>query len=258
LINFSANVSMLFAEVDFLERFERAAKAGFTAVEFTFPYAWDVDLLVERLEQYHLKQVLHNLPVGRWDEGERGIAGLPDRVGEFKDGVDMALRYARALKCPRLNCLAGLVPDGIAEKTFRKTLVNNLRYAAGALADENIQLLIEPLNNRDVPGFYLNRSSDALRLIEEVGHPNIKLQYDIYHMQIMEGDLVRTIQAHVDQIGHMQLADNPGRHQPGTGEINFPNLFKFIEQSGYDGWVGCEYIPDGRTEDTLAFLTLNR
>lgn len=254
MLKFSANLTLLFTEVDFLDRFERAAAAGFKGVEFTFPYAWEPELLAEKLARYNLKQVLHNLPAGNWDVGERGIALFPQRVAEYRDGLRLAIRYAKALNCPRLNCLAGVAPQNISEKAMRKTLIENLSYAADMLADQNIQLLIEPLNNRDVPGFYLNTSADALKLIEAVSHPNIHLQYDIYHMQIMEGDLIQTIQAHMDQIAHIQLADNPGRHQPGTGEINFTNLFSFIEQAGYPGWLGCEYIPTGRTEDTLAFL----
>jgi len=254
MLKFSANLTMLFTEVDFLDRFERAASAGFKGVEFTFPYAFQPEQLAEKLARYNLEQVLHNMPPGNWDGGERGLAIFPDRTAEFKDSVKLAVRYARALKCPRLNCLAGVVPQNISEMTLRQTLIENLRYAAAALADQGIQLLIEPLNNRDVPGFYLNTSAEALGLIEAVGHPNIYLQYDIYHMQIMEGDLIRTIQAHMDRIAHMQLADNPGRHQPGTGEINFTNLFNAIEQAGYPGWLGCEYIPTGRTEDSLAFL----
>jgi len=254
MLKFSANLTMLFTEVDFLDRFEKAASAGFKGVEFTFPYAWEPEQLADNLTRYNLEQVLHNMPPGHWDRGERGIAIFPDRVAEFREGVKLAVRYAQALKCPRLNCLAGVAPQDISEKTLRQTLVENLRYAAAALADQGIQLLIEPLNNRDVPGFYLNTSAEALRLIEDAAHPNIYLQYDIYHMQIMEGDLIRTIRAHMNQIAHMQLADNPGRHEPGTGEINFTNLFSSIEQAGYSGWLGCEYIPTGRTEDTLAFL----
>ena len=254
MLRFSANLTMLFAEVDFPDRFEKAAKAGFKGVEFTFPYAWPPEQLADQLSRHGLKQVLHNLPAGDWDGGERGIAVLPDRTTEFRNGVKLAIRYAKTLQCHRLNCLAGIAPQSISEETLRSTLIENLQYAAAALADDDIQLLIEPLNDRDVPGFYLNYSADALNLIADINHPNVMLQYDIYHMQIMEGDLIRTIQAHMDQIAHIQLADYPGRHQPGTGEINFTNLFSFIEQAGYPGWLGCEYIPTGRTEDTLAFL----
>lgn len=251
---FSANLSTLFTEVDFPDRFERAAKAGFGAVEIQFPYAWEVELLSEKLMQFNLKLVLHNMPPGKWDQGERGIATLPDRVAEFQDTVRQAIRYAKALKCPCLNCLVGLTPAGISAEEVRRTLTDNLRFAADALHREDIQLVAEMLNSRDVPGFYLNNTKEAIKLIEEINHPNLRMQYDVYHMQIMEGDLTRTIQDHIDQIGHIQIADNPGRHQPGTGEINFSNLIRFIDAAGYRGWIGCEYLPTGRTEDTLDFL----
>jgi len=249
----SANLSMLFTEVDFLERFGRAAKAGFKAVEYLFPYSWEVDRLGEQLDRYGLQQVLFNLPAGNWEAGERGIAALPDRVGEFQDGVGLVIQYAKALKCPCVNCLAGLIPAGIPESKVRTTLVENLRFAADALSKENIRLLVEALNTRDVPGFYLSRTAAVVQLIEEVNHSNVQDQYDIYHMQIMEGNLANTIRENLGIIGHMQLADNPGRHEPGTGEIHFSNLFRFIDEAGYTGWIGCEYKPSGRTEDSLGW-----
>lgn len=249
----SANLSMLFTEVDFLERFGRAAKAGFKAVEYLFPYSWEVDRLGEQLDRYGLQQVLFNLPAGNWEAGERGIAALPDRVGEFQDGVGLVIQYAKALECPCVNCLAGLIPAGIPESKVRTTLVENLRFAADALSKENIRLLLEALNTRDVPGFYLSRTAAVVQLIEEVNHSNVQDQYDIYHMQIMEGNLANTIRENLGIIGHMQLADNPGRHEPGTGEIHFSNLFRFIDEAGYTGWIGCEYKPSGRTEDSLGW-----
>lgn len=254
MLRFSANISTMFTEVDFIERFEKAAAAGFKAVEIQFPYEWEARQLAEKLNQYELELVLHNLSPGRFADGERGIAILPDRVDDFRKSVDQAVQYAKTLDCTCLNCLVGLVPTDFPPEKFRRTLVENLRFAAEFLENESIQLVIEMLNDRDVPGFYLNCTKDALNLIEEVNHRNIKMQYDIYHMQIMEGDLTRTIRNHIDLIGHIQLADNPGRHQPGTGEINFDNLFKSIEDAGYSGWLGCEYFPLGKTEDTLAFL----
>jgi len=255
---FSANLSMLFTEGDFLERFNKAADAGFEAVEFLFPYAWEAERLVDVLNRYGLRQVLHNLPAGDWGAGERGIAGLADRVDEFKGGVEQAIHYARTLKCPRLNCLAGVIPSGVLPEVFRETLVDNLRFAAARLEKENIQLLVESLNTEDVPGFYPSRTADALALLAEVNHPNLWLQYDIYHMQIMEGNLIQTIQTHLQRIAHMQLADVPGRHEPGTGEINFTNLFRSIDQAGYAGWIGCEYIPSRKTEETFKFIKENR
>lgn len=249
----SANLSMLFTEVDFLERFGRAAKAGFKAVEYLFPYSWEVDRLGEQLDRYGLQQVLFNLPAGNWEAGERGMAALPDRISEFQDGVALAIQYAKALRCPRVNCLAGLTPAGTPEGKVRTTLVENLRFAADALSRENIRLLVEALNTRDVPGFYVTRTSEVAQLIREVDHSNVQYQYDIYHMQVMEGDLANTIREHLGIIGHMQLADNPGRHEPGTGEIHFLNLFRFIDEAGYTGWIGCEYKPSGKTEDSLGW-----
>ena len=251
---FSANLAMLFGEVDFLARFERASRVGFKAVEYMFPYEWRKEQLAEQLDKYGLEQVLHNLPPGNWSGGERGIACLPGREGEFQESVGLAVEYAKTLKCPRLNCLVGIVPKGVPAEKVRRTLVDNLRFAATALEKEGIRLLVEPLNDRDVPGFYLVHTRDALQLFEEVNHPNLRLQYDIYHMQIMEGNLTRTIIDNLAHIAHMQLADNPGRHEPGTGEINYTNLFRFIDEAGYDGWLGCEYKPAGVTEDGLEWV----
>ncbi|MBI4081445.1 MAG: hydroxypyruvate isomerase [Candidatus Lambdaproteobacteria bacterium] len=251
---FAANLTLMFNEVEFLGRFERAARAGFKGVEYLFPYAHPKEALAEQLRRHGLTQVLHNLPAGDWDKGERGIAVLPDRVGEFQAGVGTAIEYARALGCGQLNCLVGLRPPGIPEAKVWETLVANLRFAAGALEKAGIRLLVEPLNLQDIPGFYLVHTAEALRLFEAVGHPNLHLQYDIYHMQIMEGDLTQTIRRHLPRIAHMQLADVPGRHEPGSGEINYPNLFRFIDEAGYTGWIGCEYKPAAATEAGLGWL----
>ena len=251
---FCANLTMQFNEVDFLDRFERAAKAGFKGVEYLFPYAWKKEQLAEKLGAFGLSQALHNLPAGDWNKGERGIACLPGRETEFQEGVGKAIEYAKALKCPQVNCLAGLTPAGVPADKVRKTLVANLRFAAAALEKEGIRLLVEALNDKDVPGFYLVRTADVLSLIKEVGHANVYVQYDVYHMQIMEGNLTKTIQANLDKIAHIQIADNPGRNEPGTGEINYPNLFKAIDAAGYKGWIGCEYKPAGKTEDGLGWV----
>jgi hydroxypyruvate isomerase len=251
---FSANLTMLFNEVDFLDRFEKAAKAGFKGVEYLFPYAWKKEQLVEKLGAHGLAQVLHNLPAGDWNKGERGIACLPGREKEFQDGVGKAIEYAKALKCPQVNCLVGLTPAGPPAEKVRQTLVANLRFAAAALEKEGIRLLVEALNDKDVPGFHLVRTADVLALIQEAGHPNLRVQYDVYHMQIMEGNLTKTVQANLDKIAHIQIADNPGRNEPGTGEINFANLFKAIDAAGYKGWIGCEYKPAGKTEEGLGWL----
>jgi len=250
---FSANLTMLFTEVDFLERFERAARAGFTAVEFMSPYAYEARELAAKLERHGLTQALFNLPAGSWEAGERGIAVLTDRLGEFKEGVRQAIAYAKALNCSRVNCLVGLTPK-LPEKKMRKTLVNNLRFASEMLSQENIRLLVESINTRDIPGFYLSSTEQALSLIKEVDHPNLFYQYDVYHMQVMEGNLTETIKNHLDKIAHIQIADNPGRHEPGTGEINYQNLFRFIDEAGYKGFIGCEYRPLKTTEEGLEWM----
>ena len=251
---FAANLTMLYNEVDFLDRFEAAAKSGFKGVEYLFPYPFGKEELAERLRQNDLTQVLHNLPAGDWGAGERGIACLPDRVGEFQDGVGQAIEYARTLGCRQINCLAGLTPVGADADTVHETFVSNLKFAANALETAGIRLLIEPINTRDIPGFYLTGTRQALDIIAATGSDNIALQYDIYHMQIMEGDLAPTIEANLTRIEHMQLADNPGRHEPGTGEINYPFIFDFIDGLGYEGWIGCEYKPAADTLDGLGWI----
>jgi hydroxypyruvate isomerase len=248
---FAANLSMLFTELPFMDRFEAAATADFTAVEFLFPYAWPADDIKQRLDAHGLTLVLHNLPAGDWSAGERGIACHPDRVDEFRAGVATAITYARVLGVGQLNCLAGIVPAGVSDVVLRQTLIGNLRYAAAELRQAGLRLLIEPINTFDIPGFYLNRTAQAVALLDEVGAANAFVQYDIYHAQRMEGELAVTLQTHLARIGHIQLADNPGRHEPGTGEINYTFLFAHLDRIGYDGWVGCEYKP---ATSTLAGL----
>ena len=254
MIKFSANLSLLFTEVEFPDRFEAARKAGFRGVEFMFPYGWEAEMLAEKADRLGLEVVLHNLPSGNWEAGERGIACLPGREEEFRDGVELAIKYARTLKCSRLNCLSGLIPEGTDPEVLRRTLVCNLRFAAAVLEKENILLLIEPVNDREMPGMYLKHTQQAINLINEVNHPNIRLQYDVYHMQVMEGNLINTMADNLEKIGHIQIADNPGRHEPGTGEINFENIFSFIDRSGYTGWTGCEYKPSTDTENSLGWF----
>ena len=255
---FAANLTMLFTEVPFLDRFERAAKAGFKAVEFLFPYPFAAADIRSRIDANGLQIVLHNLPAGDWDAGERGIACLPDRVAEFRDGVPKAIEYAKALGVPQLNCLVGKTPAGAAADAVRRTLVENLRFAAGELKKAGIRLVAEPINTFDIPGFYLNRTPQALELFDEVGSDNLFLQYDIYHMQRMEGELAATMARHLDRIGHIQLADNPGRNEPGTGEIDYTFLFAHLDRIGYKGWVGCEYKPATTTEAGLGWLAKAR
>jgi hydroxypyruvate isomerase len=251
---FAANLTLMFNEVDFLDRFDAAARAGFKGVEYLFPYVAPKEQVVERLQKAKLTQVLHNLPAGNWAAGDRGNAVQPDRVGEFQDGVGRAIEYAQALGCKQLNCLAGLTPKDVPADKVRETFVDNLRFAAERLAGAGIRLLIEPINTRDIPGFYLTRTQQALDLIQAVGSSNLWLQYDIYHMQIMEGDLAPTIEKNLARIAHIQLADNPGRHEPGTGEINYPFLFGFLDKVGYDGWIGCEYKPTAETTAGLGWI----
>ncbi|MDE3176023.1 MAG: hydroxypyruvate isomerase [Pseudomonadota bacterium] len=251
---FAANLTMLFNEVDFLDRYAAAQAAGFKGVEYLFPYPYAPEALAGKLARHGLTQVLHNLPAGDWASGERGIACLPGREAEFRDGVSTAIRYARALNCGLVNCLVGVAPKGVDDSLVRSTLVGNLRYAARALADAGIKLLVEPINNYDIPGFYLSRSRQTLELFDEVGESNLWLQYDIYHMQRSEGELAATLQALLPRIAHVQIADNPGRNEPGTGEINYDYLFRRLDEIGYPGWVGCEYKPRASTRDGLGWL----
>jgi hydroxypyruvate isomerase len=249
----AANLTMLFNEAPFLERFERAAQAGFKAVEFLFPYDYPVEQLKDALERNKLQLVLHNLPAGDWAAGERGIACDPARVQEFRDGVDKAITYATTLSVKQLNCLAGIKPADVSDADARRTFVDNLRFAAPRLKAAGIRLLIEPINTYDIPGFFLNRTQQALDIIADTGSDNLFVQYDIYHMQRMEGELAKTIERNLAQIGHMQLADNPGRNEPGTGEINYGFLFAFLDKVGYQGWIGCEYKPAATTEAGLGW-----
>jgi hydroxypyruvate isomerase len=255
---FAANLTMLFNELPFLDRFEAAAKAGFTGVEYLFPYDFAPDVLAAKLKEHRLTQVLHNLPAGDWAKGERGIAIFPDRVDEFRAGVNKAIRYATALGCKQLNCLAGIQPAGADPEASEATLIANLAYAAAKLKVAGIMLLIEPINTIDIPGFYLTTTQQALDLVKAVGSDNLFVQYDIYHMQIMEGDLARTMAANLAQIPHIQLADNPGRNEPGTGEINYPFLYAHLDRIGYCGWIGCEYKPKTTTEAGLGWFSAVR
>jgi hydroxypyruvate isomerase len=250
---FAANLTMLFNEHAFLDRFERAAAAGFTAVEFLFPYEHEAQEIKTRLDAHRLQLVLHNLPAGDWAAGERGIACHPDRVAEFRDGVARGIAYAKALGVGQLNCLAGKALAGVADEKLRRTLVENLRYAAGELKKANLKLLVEPINTFDIPGFYVNRTAQALAILDEVGADNAYLQYDLYHAQRMEGELAATVEKHLPRIAHIQLADNPGRNEPGSGEINYAFLFRHLDRIGYAGWIGCEYKPAAGTEAGLGW-----
>nr|WP_295769418.1 hydroxypyruvate isomerase [Rhodoferax sp.] len=251
---FAANLTLLFNEVAFLDRFELAAKAGFQAVEFLFPYAHAAEDIRQRLDAHGLRLVLHNMPPGDWDAGDRGIACHPDRVDEFRTGVATAIRYATVLGVEQLHCLAGKAPAGVPDTVLRQALIANLQFAAQACKQAGLRILLEPINTFDIPGFYVSRTAQALSLLDEVGADNAYLQYDIYHAQRMEGELAATITQHLHRIGHIQLGDNPGRHEPGTGEINFPFLFEHLDRVGYTGWIGCEYKPASTTAAGLGWI----
>ncbi len=252
---FCANLSMLYGEHDFLDRFAAAAADGFRGVEYLFPYAWPAAALADRLGENGLEQVLFNLPAGDWEAGERGIACLPDRIPEFRDGVGRAIDYARTLGCRQLNCLAGIAPKGVDPGRLEAVLVDNLAFAARAAAEADIRLLLEPINTRDVPGFFVSRTDHALRIMDAVGGDNLFLQYDFYHVQIMQGDLTPTFDRLQHRIGHVQIADHPGRHEPGTGEIAYDFVLGHLDARGYAGWVGCEYKPLGNTRSGLGWLS---
>jgi hydroxypyruvate isomerase len=251
---FAANLSMLFTEVDFIDRFAAAARAGFRAVECQFPYAEPAETIAAQLHEHDLQMVLHNLPAGNWAAGERGIACHPDRVDEFRVGVAQAIAYATVLGCPQLNCLAGIAPAGVPEDVVRDTFIANLRFAASEMKAVGLRLLLEPINTFDIPGFYVSRTDQALELIDAVGADKLCLQYDVYHAQRMEGELANTLVRYLSRMAHIQIADNPGRHEPGTGEINYAWLFRHLDAIGYQGWVGCEYKPETTTEAGLGWM----
>jgi len=251
---FAANLSFLFTEQPFPARFRKAAEAGFTGVEYLFPYDYPAAEVAAWLKAADLEQVLFNLAPGDWAAGERGLACLPQRQGEFAESVEQALNYAVALDCQRVHCMAGLRPPGASESELEATYVANLRHAADRLATVGVTVMIEPINSRiDMPGYWLDDVGKAFRLLEAIDRSNVKLQYDIYHAQIISGDLARTLETNIERIGHIQIADNPGRHEPGTGEINYPFLFELLDRLGYNGWVGCEYKPLTTTEAGLAW-----
>ena len=246
---FAANLSMLYPELDFLDRFEAAARDGFKAVEFLFPYAHEANEIAARLKAHGLQQVLFNMPPGDWDKGEKGLASLPGREAEFREGVIKALNYAQTLACPRLHAMAGLVPAGVERDAVRPTYVSNLRWAAAQAQKQGVNVLIEPINTRDIPGYFLNRQDHAHELIQEIGADNVKVQMDLYHCQIVEGDVAMKIRQYLPsgRVDHFQIAGVPQRHEPDVGEMNYPYLFDVIDevsqQCGWSGWVGCEYRP---------------
>lgn len=251
---FAANLSFLYTERPFPERFAAAAASGFRGVEFLFPYEWPVNDLAGWRQAADVASVLFNLPPGDWAGGERGLACLPGREAEFLDGIERALPYARALGTPRLHAMAGLVPDGAERAAYRRIYVANLRRAAARLADAGIELLIEPINPRDMPGYFLNTQAEAHALCAEIGAPNLRVQMDLYHAQIVEGDLATKLERWLPRIGHIQLAGVPERHEPDRGEVHYPYLFERLDRLGYAGWIGCEYRPVAGTQAGLGWF----
>jgi hydroxypyruvate isomerase len=247
---FAANLSMLYPEFDFLDRFEAAAKDGFKAVEYLFPYAFESREIAERLKAHGLQQVLFNAPPGDWDAGERGLACLPGREAEFRAGIGKALDYAAALDCPRIHVMAGLLPAGTAHETLYPTYISQLRWAAAEAAKQGIDVLIEPINTRDIARFYLNRQDHAHQVLADVGAANLKVQMDLYHCQVVEGDVAMKLRQYLPtgRVGHIQIAGVPQRHEPDLGELNYAYLFSVLDELGYDGWVGCEYRPATGTQ----------
>lgn len=251
---FCANISLLYPELPFPDRIAAAARSGFSAIELQFPYEYEAGMLAERLRDANVELVLHNLPPGNAAKGERGIACLPGREQEFREGLERGIEYARTLGCKQLNCLSGLIPESLSREEALATLAGNLRHADATLKKAGIRLLVEAINTYDVPGFAMHRSQQVLDLIAAHGLENTWLQYDVYHMQRMEGELARTLEDKLHRIAHIQIADNPGRHEPGTGEIRYPYLFELLDRLDYSGWIGCEYIPLHDTDSGLGWM----
>ena len=251
---FAANLSMMFTDRPFLERFAAAEAAGFEAVEYLFPYEHEPEAIRAALDAAGLEQALFNMPPGDFAKGERGIAALPGREAEFRQGLDQALHYAQVIGAKRLHCMAGLLGADDDRAAFSSTYLANLALAAEQAAPLGITILIEPINNRSIPGYFINYQRDGRRIIERVGAPNLKLQLDFFHCQIMEGDLAMHLRELIGVVDHVQVAGVPERHEPDVGELNYPYLFDLLDEVGYAGWVGCEYVPKGRTEDGLGWF----
>jgi hydroxypyruvate isomerase len=251
---FAANLSMMFNEAPFLDRFAAARDAGFQAVEYLFPYDFEPEAVAGKLRENHLENVLINMPAGNWSAGERGIASIPGREAEFRAGVDKALVYAAALDIKRLHAMAGIPPSGADPAACRATLIENLKYAAQKLQPHKIMLLLEAINTRDMPGFFVSTQADSFAICSEVNAPNLKMQMDCYHMQIMEGDLATKLKRYAPHCGHIQIAGVPERNEPDTGEVRYDYIFRLLDDIGYDGWVGCEYRPAGKTIDGLGWF----
>ncbi len=255
MVQFAANLTMLFTEVDFLDRFEKAHKAGFKAIEYLFPYAYDPEQLAQKLNQFHLIQELFNAPPGNWDAGDRGLAALPERKEEFLTSLPIALQYLQALNCHKLHIMAGVIPENCDRSIYEKTFIENFRYAADFFAPYNITLLVEPLNTRSVPNYFINKHRDAMRLIKLIDRANVKLQFDLFHAQIMEGDFTQLLKDFHQDIGHIQVASIPNRFEPTFEEVNFRYFCEIVDAiAGYQGYIGLEYTPKTTTEEGLIWL----
>lgn len=255
MLKFAPNLSTMFTEVPFIERFEKAKKAGFQYVEFQFPYAHSSEEVKQQLETNGLQTVLFNLPPGDWDKGDRGIAIFRERQDEFKQSVTKAIEYAQAFGCSQLHCMAGVLPKDGDRDNALQIFKENVRYCAEQFNKHGLTVLLEPINTYDIPNYFLSSIELAIEIIEELALPNVKLQFDFYHMQRMQGELINTFKKYKDQIGHVQIADNPGRHEPGTGEIHYENVFRTLTEEGYNGFIGLEYIPKDKSENSLSWIT---
>ncbi|HGF6562307.1 hydroxypyruvate isomerase family protein [Providencia sp. PROV188] len=254
MAKFAANLSMMFNEVPFIQRFERAAQAGFKGVEYLFPYEEDADVIAGELKKHQLTQALFNMPAGNWGAGERGMASIPGREAEFAQGVQTALKYALALGCKQVHAMAGKVDEKFTPEEQKACFIKNIQHAADVMAEHGIRVLIEPINTRDMPGYFLTTQKQAEALLPEINRENVFIQLDLYHCQIMEGDLLKTIERLWGKFSHIQIASVPFRHEPDSGEVNYPWIFNQLDEMGYEGWLGCEYHPAGRTEDGLGWL----
>ena len=258
MLKFAANLSVLFTEVPFLDRFERAAEAGFRGVECLFPYAYDAGDVAARLDRHGLELVLINMPAGNWEAGERGTAALPDRRDEFRGAVETALEYARAVGCKQVHAMSGIIPPDADRARCEHAFLENIRHAADLAVKDNVTILIEALNDRDVPGYFVAHQLDAMELVRRVGRPNVAVQLDYYHAQIMDGDLTRLTERMAGSFAHVQIASVPDRHEPDEGEVSYRHVFETLERVGFAGWIGCEYVPRRTTEDGMRWMDTRR
>jgi 2-dehydrotetronate isomerase len=254
MLRFAANLTMMYGEYAFPDRFAAAARDGFTGVEYLFPYEYPAQHLAAWLKENGLTQVLFNAPPGDWAAGERGLAAVPGKEAAFRDAIATALEYAHVLSCPQVHVMAGIQPAGVERAGLRRTFVTNLAWAAEKASRAGVALLIEPINTRDMPGYFLNRQDEAHAIVDEIGSPALKVQMDLYHCQIVEGDVSMKLKKYLKKVGHIQVASVPARHEPNSGELDYKYVLALMEELGYDGWIGCEYRPKGATSEGLDWL----